>query len=116
MKTMITLSLLLNVVVLVPVCWGIMSGAQWADGAYGGTSAARGILLAIYLAILIASAGLLVRPVPAAVAALLAVQVVYKVVTPFTVGTIDNPVVLSNLGIAAVHLATLGLIVTRVSG
>ena len=33
-----------------------------------------------------------------------------KVTTPFTVGTLRNPVVLSNLLIAAVHTVTVGLI------
>ena len=46
------------------------------------------------------------RPCPA-VAALLAVQVLYKITTPLTTGAISNPVVISNLLIAAVHAATL---------
>jgi len=38
------------------------------------------------------------------------VQVVYKLTTPFTVGNLANPVVISNIVIALVHLATLMLI------
>ena len=71
---MIFLSLALNIVVLVPVCWGVATGASWANAAYGNASAARGILLAIYLAILFASVVLLLRPLPAAVATLLAAK------------------------------------------
>jgi hypothetical protein len=44
------------------------------------------------------------------VAPLLLVQVLYKLTTPFTVGSFANPVVISNLVIAALHLTTLGLI------
>ena len=78
----------------------------WTDAAYGPPSPARGILLSIYLAILLVSAGLLLRPVADMVAALLIVQIAYKVTTPITVRTLANPVVLSNLAIAAVHLVT----------
>lgn len=110
MTTMITASLLLNIVVLVPVCAGIVRDAEWARATYGARSPARGILLSIYLAILGVSAVLLARPLPQAVTALLVVQIAYKVTTPLTVGTVRNPVVVSNLLIAAVHAVTVGLI------
>jgi hypothetical protein len=38
---------------------------------------------------------------------LLWIQAVYKITTPLTVGTLRNPVVISNLGIAAFHIATI---------
>lgn len=107
MRTLIYASLCLNIAVLVPVCFGIWAKASWTVAAYGGETPARGILLSIYVAILICSAGFLAYPAPAMVAALLLVQVVYKVTTPFTVGTFGNPVVLSNLAIAAFHCITL---------
>ncbi len=107
---MITLSLMLNIVVLAPVCVGLMTNASWARGAYGDATAARGILLSVYLAIGLVSALLLFLHEPKLVAALLLVQVVYKVTTPLTVGTLRNPVVISNLGIAAFHAVTLALI------
>jgi hypothetical protein len=65
------------------------------------------MLLSIYLAILLGSMGLLAKPVPAMVAALLLVQVIYKITTPFTVGTFANTVVISNVAIAAFHCVTL---------
>ena len=104
---MTSLSLLLNLAVLVPVCGSLLLSAPWTVAAYGAPSPARGILLSVYLAIGLLSALLLLRPIPAAVAALLAVQVVYKITTPLTTGTISNPVVISNLLIAAFHIATL---------
>jgi hypothetical protein len=108
---MMTVSLLLNLAVLVPVCGSLMLSAPWAVAAYGPPSPARGILLSVYLAIGLLSALLLLRPAPAALAALLAVQVVYKITTPLTTGTISNPVVISNLLIAAVHAATLVILI-----
>lgn len=98
---------MLNIAVLVPVCWGIWSNAGWAMASYGAQTEARGILLAIYAAILLCSAALLFQPVPAMVAALLIVQIVYKVLTPLTVGSFANPVVISNIAIAAFHCLTL---------
>ena len=107
MRAMILSSLSLNILVLVPVCLSIAFKADWALAAYGPATPARGILLSIYVAILVCSAALLAKPTAAMVAALLLVQVVYKLTTPFTVGTINNPVVISNLAIAAFHSLTL---------
>ena len=111
-KTMLLLSLLLNIAVLIPVCGGLLldtfgSGAEWVREAYGPDSSGRRILLAVYLSIGLVSAGLIVWRLPLAIAALLAVQIVYKTLTPLTVGTLENPVVISNLAIAAFHAATL---------
>lgn len=110
MHTMILLSLLLNVAVLLPVCGGLLTHANWVCAAYGEHSPARGILLSVYLAIAVVSVGLLVVRNPVAVAAMLLVQVLYKVTTPYTVGTVANPVVVSNLAIAAFHTATIVVI------
>lgn len=113
MKVMIVLSLVLNVVVLAPVTFGMATNASWVDAAYGTAGPARGILLAVYLAILVGSIGFLFRPMPEMVAVLLGLQIVYKVITPVSVGTLSNPVVVSNLGIAAFHAVTLSLIIYR---
>ena len=110
MKLMIVISLVLNIAVLVPVCYGLISDAEWASESYGKATAARGILLSVYIAIALTSLALLARTEPKMVAALLLVQIVYKVITPFAVGTVANPVVVSNLLIAAIHSVTLVLI------
>ena len=107
---LIVVSLLVNVAVLVPVCAGLLADASWAQAAYGPRSAGRSILLSVYMAIGLVSAVLLFIRDPAFVAALLVVQVAYKVTTPLTVGTLRNPVVISNLLIAALHAATLFVI------
>ncbi|MFC5380467.1 hypothetical protein [Aquipuribacter nitratireducens] len=114
-------SLVLNVLVLVPVTGSLLLGARWPAGAYGERTPARDILLAIYLAILAGSAALLVTVLVAsrrlpdlepAVLALLGLQVVYKVLSGVTVRDLRNPVVLSNLGIAVVHSVTIALLVS----
>jgi hypothetical protein len=107
MNTMIYLSLLVNIVVLTPIVILMAIRSRFVDVAWGVSTDARGILFAIYLAILIASIVLVVAPIPAFVAALLSVQVIYKVITPFTVGRITNPVVISNLIISILHVFTL---------
>jgi hypothetical protein len=110
MKKMILASLLTNVVVLIPVCVSLILDASWVAEVYGAASAARGILLSVYGAILVVSMGLLFNREPILVAPLLLVQVLYKLTTPFTVGSFANPVVISNIVISAMHLTTLGLI------
>ena len=104
---MVAISLVVNVAVLVPVCLGLALDSAWTGSAYGSTTAARGILLSIYFAIGLLSLVLLIRRDFTMAAPLLLVQVIYKVTTPITVGTLDNPVVISNLAIALLHSATL---------
>lgn len=115
MELLVTASLLINIVVLVPVTSGMFVSARWAERVYGPQSPARGILLAIYVAITVTSVALLLRPDPKMVFALLVVQIVYKVLTPVTVDTVRHPVVLSNLAIAAFHALTCATLLDRVS-
>lgn len=116
MSAMIVASLTVNIVVLVPVAGSLSADAAWVIDAYGPRTQGRGILLSIYTAILLASVALLFIGDPRMVASLSAVQVVYKVTTPFTVGTLANPVVISNLIIAGLHVATLSFIGARYIG
>ena len=110
MKTMIYLSLGLNILVLIPIVVLMAINSPFVDEAWGEFTAARGILMSIYLSILVVSVFLVFRPAPSFVAALLIVQVVYKLTTPLTVGTFLNPVVISNLAISVLHIATLATI------
>jgi len=111
MSGLIRLSLTLNVLVLLPVVHGLMFRAPWAEEVYGPESPARAILLAVYAAILVISALAWVWPRPEAVATLLLLQVMYKLLSAATVGSARHPVVLSNLLIAAVHCVTLASII-----
>ena len=114
METLIYVSLVLNVCVLIPIVILMAIKSPIVDQTWGGFTAARGILMSIYLSILVVSAVLLFKPAPAFVAALLLVQVVYKITTPFTVGKFSHPVVISNLVISAMHIATLASIYATV--
>jgi hypothetical protein len=113
---MLTFSLALNLVVLFPVCAGLVMRGPRMTSVFGEWTPARGILLSVYLAIAVASAALLAWPDPRMAAVLLGLQVVYKVTTPLTVGTVRNPVVISNLVIAATHLVTLNVAVLPALG
>ena len=97
------LSLILNILVLIPVCTSLLLKFSWVNDSLGIESPERGILLSIYLAILIFSVVLLFKFDPKFAMALLLVQVVYKVLSPIMVGTLTNPVIISNLFIAAFH-------------
>jgi hypothetical protein len=97
------ISLVLNILVLIPVCSGILLKANWAVDSYGIETPARGILLSIYLAILIFSALLLFKFDPKFVMALLSVQIIYKLLSPILVGSVTNPVIISNFFIALFH-------------
>lgn len=110
---MLAVSLSLNIAVLVPVLVGLLRRTTWTERAFGAVTPARGILTAVYAAILGVSAVLLAglvggsTTVSAPAFGLLSAQVVYKVLSPVSVGTVRNPVVRSNLAIAAVHTVTL---------
>jgi len=86
-----------------------------AQGSFGEATPARGILLSVYPSIAFASALLLVFHDPKLVAVLLLLQIIYKLTTPLTVGTLMNPIVVSNLGIAAFHAVTL-IVIWRAIG
>lgn len=107
MTAMLSASLVVNIAVLLPVTLGLLFDVGWVRGAFGPKQPGRQILLAIYMAIFFLSAALLFRPDVGVATGLLLAQVIYKVLTPLTVGTLKNPVVVSNLAIAALHVATL---------
>lgn len=106
------ISLIINILVLIPVCTGLLLKKNWTVDSYGIDTPARGILLSIYLAILIFSTVLLFKFDPKLVLALLTVQIIYKLLTPIMVGTIKNPVIISNIFIALVHSFNVWKIIT----
>lgn len=103
---MVTASLMLNILVLIPVCLTLMFDVERMRVVAGAFTPGRGILLAIYLTILLGSTALLVYPDPKLVFALLSMQIIYKTLSPFTVKTLKNPIVISNLFIALFHAIT----------
>lgn len=107
MEALIYISLIVNVAVLTPILIFMARNSPRVVFAWGDFTPARGILMSIYFAIFVASALLLIRPVPAFVFVVLLLQVMYKVTTPLTVRSPKNPIVLSNLAISVLHVATL---------
>jgi hypothetical protein len=107
------LSLVLNILVLIPVSLGLLFNSNWVTESYGIESPARGILLSIYLAILIMSCVLLYKFDAKLIIALFSVQVIYKVLSPIMVGTIYNPVLISNLIIALLHSYSIFVLVSN---
>lgn len=103
---LLTVSLVVNVVVLVPVTGVLIGNGRRARETWGERQPGRQILLAMYLSILALSIGLLLHRDTHMAAGLLLAQIVYKVLTPITVGSLKHPVVLSNLAIAALHGVT----------
>ena len=103
---MITASLILNIIVLIPVCFSLITDLNGMQKVAGIFTPGRGILLAIYLTILAASIFLLFSMDTKLAFGLFMMQIVYKILSPFTVKSIKNPIVISNLLIAAFHLVT----------
>lgn len=116
---MMTISFLVNLAVLAMVIPPLWAGSAGMVAAFGAETPARQILVSIYAAIWLMSAvglalmaaGRMEAAVTLAIG-LFAVQIVYKALTAVTVG-LSNPVVMANLPIAALHAATLAVILGR---
>ncbi|MEM9796106.1 MAG: hypothetical protein AAF919_06435 [Pseudomonadota bacterium] len=108
---MLVLSLAINVAVLVPVLWGLISDSPGSASAFGPDEPARRILISVYCAIALLSAVLLAWPAgrPTFGPGLLSLQVVYKIISVVALGP-AHPVAMANLGIAAVHSITLWVV------
>lgn len=108
---MVTASLILNIIVLAFVCLGLITDSKRVQKTAGVFTPARGVLLAIYLTIAFASLALLFIQNKNFIFCLLILQIVYKIMTPFTVKTLKNPIVISNLFIAVFHFVTVYIMI-----
>jgi hypothetical protein len=104
---MITASLILNIAVLIPVCYFMLTNNFRMVKTMGEFTPSRGILLAIYTTILLASILLIFFADVKLAFALFFMQIVYKLLSPFTVKTLKHPFVISNIFIAIFHLITI---------
>ena len=104
---MITASLILNIAVLIPVCYFMLTNNFRMVKTMGEFTPSRGILLAIYTTILLASILLIFYTDVKLAFALFFMQIVYKLLSPFTVKTLKHPFVVSNIFIAIFHLVTI---------
>ena len=106
---MVYISHAANVLTLIAVCTALWRGDTGMDDAFGPNSPARRILACVYFAILPASLYALIRAdfgAPQIALALFPLQIIYKLATAVAVG-IDNPVVVTNLAVVALHSVTL---------
>lgn len=106
---MIQAALVLNVLVLLPVCAGIFRGGGRIEAVFGGDSTSRQILACMYSALLLLSLYFLFdsRLAQAFAPPILAFQVVYKVLSLFFIKNRRAPVYGFNLAIAIFHACVL---------
>ncbi|MEL7099809.1 MAG: hypothetical protein AAGM84_13340 [Pseudomonadota bacterium] len=109
---MLPAALGLNLLILLPLCFALLTRGAGMDQSFGPVTDARLILTCVYMAIAVASAGLLAAhwmgvswAVPATLS-LFAVQIIYKLLTAVLVG-LSSPVVVTNLVVVAVQLAAI---------
>jgi hypothetical protein len=111
---MLTISTILNIVVLVPVISVILLDLVQVERVWGENQPSRQILVSIYIAILISTIALffLKGQTKLIIAVtIFSMQIIYKTLTAvLVVNALSNPVVLSNLAINIVHLSTLFVI------
>jgi hypothetical protein len=110
-KMMFNISVILNLLVLIPVVSVILLNLVQVERVWGENQPSREILVSIYIAILLASIGLyfLKGQTQLIVAVtVFSLQIIYKTLTAVLVtDAFSNPVVLSNLAINVVHISTL---------
>ena len=107
----IQVSLVANCVIVFPLSYLLLvHKPKRMERVYGPDTDARRILASLYLAIGVVSVRALMEsdePTAMAMAApLLGLQIVYKMLTVVTVG-LTSPVVITNVGVTALHLYTL---------
>jgi hypothetical protein len=108
----VTISHIVNVVVAGGIAYLLFTNAQSMTVSYGEASPARAILSSVYLAIALTSAFALVFPTYSIMIAkvLFPLQIVYKLSTVITVGSIAHPVVSANVLISVLHAVSLFII------
>ena len=108
---MLYVSLIVNIIVLLPVCIIILMNGKAAELAWGTKTDGRSILLAVYFTILLFSVLLLIvgpNGLLPIVHTLLAIQITYKLISVITVG-MRSAVVISNIAISLLHSGTIYL-------
>jgi hypothetical protein len=111
LEFMISASLWINILVLAPICIGLILNKDSLNAVFGYKTTARQILLCMYLTILAASISLLALKLEprAFVQALLAMQIAYKLLSVVLISDKKTPVLWFNLVIAIFHSTTLFL-------
>lgn len=105
----LSIALVLNIVVAIPVVIGLLVQARWTIAVFGQVTPARGLVLAKVLAVTAASILFLFWPLEPAIITLLALQITVGVLQAFTIRVLSNPGVISLLLLSAVHTGLLVL-------
>ena len=105
---MASASLIINILVLIPVYFGLMFKISQFDRVFGPDSTARQILSCIYLAILSLSLSIYIFPkyTTEFLIPLLSIQVFYKLMSVVLIKDKKTPVLWFNLLIAIFHSVT----------
>lgn len=105
----VTISHIVNVLVAGGVAYLILTNSVSMTAVYGEATPARSILASVYLAIALTSAFALAFPAYSIMIAkiLFPLQIVYKLSTILTVGSITHPVVAANVFISILHAISL---------
>ena len=106
---MLLVALVLNIVILAPIVVGLTIGGRVIFRVMGTLTPARSSLLAMYLAFLATSILFLFWPLEPGIITLLAIQIAYQVLSAFTVRVLTNPIVITNLLLAAIQTGLLVL-------
>ena len=115
---MLIATLFLNLLILMPLVWVMLSAPGSLDRVFGTQSDARNILTCVYASIALVSAGLIAAlwrdlewAVPATLA-LFAVQISYKSATLILVG-LQSPIVQTNLLVVVVQMIAIATLILR---
>jgi hypothetical protein len=102
---MIIAALIINILILFPVCLGLHFRLHRFDRVFGEDNTARQILTSIYLAILTLSIAILLNPQTRITFAipLLSLQVIYKIISVILIRDKKTPVLWFNLAVAIFH-------------
>jgi hypothetical protein len=110
----ISVSSILNIIVLVPVISVILLNIVQVERVWGVNQPSRQILVSLYLALLVATVGIYFlkgKTKMIIAVTIFSLQIIYKTLTAFlVVNSLSNPVVLSNLAINVVHISTLYIV------
>ena len=108
---MVTASLLINILILVPICIGLYCDRPDFVRVFGVDTTARQIVMCIYLAILLVSTTILVSPQKFStfLLPLLCMQIIYKLASVVFIKDKTTPVLWFNLAVAIFHSATVYL-------
>lgn len=104
---MLTVALITNVVVFSAVVVAMVARAKWVTRVFGTLTPSRSLVLANYLAFLSTSVLFLVWPLEPGIITLVAIEIVFLVLSAFAVRVLSSPVVIGNLLYSTLLIALL---------